>query len=175
MTPNSDERRQGNYNALEVMQEDYDNICGLLEELEATPDPEQAQVVFAQLYNEVVLHSTIAADVFYPNLRLRLEAPDFVARFQDRLGQGQELLDSAVYLDPASGEFKQAVARLRTLLETHFQQEQDELFPRVREKMNEDELEELAVVLEQSKGQVQHSHTSREDGGATVRAVQPTS
>ena len=113
------------------------------------------QQLFAELKNELEVHAEIEEQLFYPAVRDAKQTHDIVLEsFQEHAQVKKVLAD----LDAADKKTEHWLAGLKVLMEDvqhHVGEEENELFPKVKDKvLSKEELEELGMRMEQMKTQL---------------------
>jgi hemerythrin superfamily protein len=75
-----------------------------------------------------------------------------VAEALEEHQEAKALLEELEEMGPESHEFGSTLQELMEGVEHHVQEEEGEMFPKVREVFHEDELEQLGQELESAKG-----------------------
>lgn len=142
--------------ALTLLKNDHADVKAALAALEATGAGEvkERTRLAAEAVRAIELHARIEEELFYPAFRDALsEASDeelyFTALEEHHVVELviPDLLDC----DPESGEFLAKVRVLRDLVERHVDEEERELFPRVRKLLGAERLAEIAESLASRK------------------------
>jgi hemerythrin superfamily protein len=65
------------------------------------------------------------------------------------------LLEQMKSLDATSSEFKEKISTLKKAVQHHVQEEENEVFPKVRKSMSDEELKQLAKEFEETQSKLQ--------------------
>lgn len=65
------------------------------------------------------------------------------------------LLEQMKSLDATSSEFKEKISTLKEAVQHHVQEEENEVFPKVRQSMSDEELKQLAKEFEETQSKLQ--------------------
>ena len=144
-------------NALERLKQDHDKVRDLASRFEAaqeSDDTEQMRSLAEQICGELEVHAAIEEAVFYPAVReLDVEElNELVAESIEEHRVVKTLVKEITSLAESSDE--KLAAKTTVLIENvehHANEEEQEMFPKVREHMSSDQLEELGRELEQAK------------------------
>ncbi len=141
-----------NMDAIALLVSDHDKVEQLFQQIEVSnPTPAKAKGLFEQIYHELSVHTVIEEQVFYPSLA---KYSDFASLLKDAYKEHAEvkrMLAEIANLEPASAQWRTEVARLNKDIKHHVKDEEEKLFPKVREKFNSAALHELGTQLEQAK------------------------
>jgi hemerythrin superfamily protein len=106
--------------------------------------------LFNQIRRELLIHSQVEEDVFYPALAATssVRATELVAKAKDEHSAVEQLLQE---LNGLNGTEKNFDARVSTLIEqvlSHIEMEEDLIFDEARKNLPEYRLEELGLEME---------------------------
>ncbi|MBD2040966.1 hemerythrin domain-containing protein [Microcoleus sp. FACHB-672] len=131
---------------------DHTKADTLFAEILGSDDPEKIQEYFGQLYKDIKAHGTAEEQVVYPAIRSDYEHTQEIYEQTDEV---MEMLDEITPLDPASSEFKAAIERLRTAVRTHIDQEESDIFPRLRNNFSDEQQKQMASEFKNAKSRLQ--------------------
>ena len=148
--------------ALSLLRRDHRELKKVLAELEPTTDRavRTRTRLFAQLERELIAHETIEEELFYPALRARPSAAE-MARTHERHRVVDDLVEPVRRIPVSDPTWLAHTRRMKDGLESHFLEEESELFELARRTFSSAELQELglrmadrraAVVRELSNG-----------------------
>lgn len=139
--------------ALELLKQDHKTVKGLFKEAEES-DKEKQKQVFDRITKELETHTHIEESVFYPAMQKHEELKDMVLESLEEHKQVKTLLRDMDKLPSDSDEFEPKLKVLMENIEHHAEEEEEEkMFPRVRQLVNKAELEQLGQELEAAKRQ----------------------
>jgi hemerythrin superfamily protein len=139
-------------NALEVLKQDHQKVKGLFQAATQATDQTKRKDLFNQIDTELEIHAHIEETVFYPAIEDHEELKDMVAEALEEHQEAKKLLDELEQLGAESHDFGSKLQQLIEAVEHHVQEEEGEMFPKIRELFDEDELEQLGKELESAKG-----------------------
>ena len=148
--------------ALSLLRRDHRELKKVLAELEPTTDRavRTRTRLFAELERELIAHETIEEELFYPALRARPSAAE-MARTHERHRLVDDLVEPVRRIPVSDPTWLAHTRRMKDGLESHFLEEESELFELARRTLSSAELQELglrmadrraAVVRELSNG-----------------------
>jgi hemerythrin superfamily protein len=132
--------------ALEILKQDHQKVKELFHEATRGKD------LFDKIDTELEIHGHIEETVFYPALEQHEELKDMVAEALEEHQEVKMLLEELEELGPKSHDFGAKLQVLMESVEHHVAEEEGEIFPKVREVFDEEELEELGRRLNSAKG-----------------------
>lgn len=139
-------------NALSVLKQDHGNVETLFKRFEAADEPDERREIVDHVIEQLSVHAAIEEQFFYP--ALRAEMPDAASDVLEALEEHHLVKLSLVELErlPASSErFEAKVTVLIENVRHHVTEEEDELFPKVREAIPAHRLDELGDALDRAK------------------------
>ena len=139
-------------NALELLKEDHQKVKKLFEETTKTSDRSRQKELFDKIDSELEIHSHIEETVFYPTIEEQEELKDMVAEALEEHQQAKMLLNELEGLGADNHDFGSKLQQLMEAVEHHVEEEEKEMFPKIREVFDEDELKQLGEDLESAKG-----------------------
>ena len=146
-------------NAISLLEADHAKVRKLLSELEETTSRgvKKREELLEEIASEVRVHARVEEEVFYPAFRRAGKANEDEKMFfeaAEEHGLVDIVLPALEGTDPASELFSARAKILKDLIEHHAEEEETEMFPRARELMSGDLLGDLAVEIEQRKGEL---------------------
>ena len=139
-------------NALKVLEQDHQKVKGLFQELGRASDQNKRKELFDKIDTELEIHAHIEETVFYPAIEQHGELSEMVAEALEEHQEAKALLEELEEMGSENHEFGSTVQELMEGVEHHVQEEEGEMFPKVREVFDEDELEQLGQELESARG-----------------------
>lgn len=146
--------------ALELLRNDHDKVNQLFMQFERGGGSQDFQMLFNQLYQELTIHTTIEEQIFYPAVRNNPETAGLVQQAYQEHGEAKQLLTEIAGLDNTSTDWGQKMTQLMRAIQHHVQEEEGELFVKVRLLMTPEQLDQLGAQLGQAKQQAQQAMPS---------------
>jgi len=152
--------------ALELLKKDHRKVDGLFSKAKANEDGNNAPV-FRKIKAELDVHAHIEEKIFYPYILERgdQELNRLVREGIEEHKQIKMFLEDLAGLSGTTEKFR---AKLKVLIEDvehHVKEEEDEMFPMIREQIGDAALQKLAQSLEKEKV----TYTKRTATGRKVR------
>lgn len=143
-------------NAIDLLIQDHEKLKKLLEQISSTTEraAKTRTDVLAQIEAEVLSHTRIEEDIFYPAYR---DASDkegikmFHEAVEEHRAVSELVLPDLLKTQPDTMQFSGRIKVLKELLEHHIEEEESEMFPHAREILKDDELNELGKQMEAMK------------------------
>jgi len=134
-------------NALELLTQQHEQVQALIEEIEDSDDPSERSRLFESLADQIAAHTTIEEKLFYPAVMHETTRELLVEAVEEHLAVKRVLADM-MELDPNDEHWCAKLIVLRDQFVHHAQdEEEDQLFPQVRELLDEDQLAALGNEL----------------------------
>jgi hemerythrin superfamily protein len=139
-------------NVLEILKQDHQKVKGLFQEVTRTTDQAKRKELFDKIDTELEIHAHVEETVFYPAIEEHEEFKDMVAEALQEHQEAKTLLEELEELGAEDHDFGSKLQELIEAVEHHIKEEEGEMFPKIREVFDEDELEQLGQELESAKG-----------------------
>lgn len=130
-------------NALELLRSQHEEVESLIEQIENSDDPEEKQALFVEMADKLAAHSAIEEKIFYPSVMDQKTRELLVESTEEHLS-AKRLLADMMELDVEDEHFDAKLTVLKEQIRHHaHDEEEDQLFPKVRRLMSSDELAAL--------------------------------
>lgn len=152
---------------LELLRQDHDKVRGLFDQFRNAAEDEDTtrmDELCKEIFHELEVHTAIEEEIFYPAIKDvgGEELIEDTDESQEEHHVVDVLMGEIRGLNPGAAAFKAKMKVLMENVEHHAQEEEDEMFPEVRELMSDDELESMGQDLEAAKTRHQLSGASKE-------------
>jgi hemerythrin superfamily protein len=139
-------------NALELLKQDHQKVKGLFQEVRKGSDRNRQKELFDKIDTELEIHTHIEETVFYPAIEAHEELKEMVAEAMEEHQEAKMLLEELEELGADNHDFGSKLQQLMEAVEHHVEEEEGEMFPKIREVFDQNELEQLGEELESAKG-----------------------
>jgi hemerythrin superfamily protein len=143
-------------NALDLLIADHNRVRGLFARFETAKEADDTAAMTelaTKIFDELTVHTAIEEEIFYPEVH---DTNDDVAETVDEGIQEhhvvKSLMDELGTVSAGSDEWTAKMAVLIENVEHHAEEEEGEMFPKVRSNMSD--LDALAQRLDARKGQM---------------------
>lgn len=140
--------------AIELLLADHRTVDGLFQQFERGGNAQEFATLFAQLKDELTVHTQIEEEIFYPAARNNPDTADLVAEAYEEQAEAKQTLQEIAALDNTSTEWGEKMTQLMRDIQAHVQMEETEMFPKVREHFSADQLQQLGEQLAQRKSEL---------------------
>lgn len=142
--------------AIELLLSDHKKVRELLSQLTGTTSrAEKTRTDLLQkITMEIEVHAKIEEEIFYPALReagKKDEEEMYFEALEEHRAAGDLVLPDLLNTEVTSEKFSGRAKVLKELVEHHIEEEEEEMFPRVRELLSQDQLSELGEQMQQRK------------------------
>lgn len=142
-------------NALTLLKQDHGNVEELFHRFETAEPGDVAELARVRdlVVQHLSVHASIEEEGFYPVLRERLD-PDAVATVLEGLEEHHIVKWTLRELEKMAPTDDRFVPKMTVLVESvrhHVEEEENDLFPKVRDAMTVEELDELGDTLDRLK------------------------
>jgi hemerythrin superfamily protein len=139
--------------ALELLKKDHRKVAELFEQVEATEDEKKHRQLFEQIKGELETHAHIEETVMYPAFEKKEELKDLVLEAYEEHKQIKTLLREITALSDGSERLDAKLKVMGENVEHHVDEEENELFPKVKKLYDAGQLEQMGKELEAAKKQ----------------------
>jgi hemerythrin superfamily protein len=140
---------------LELLKQDHQAVKDLFDQIGDAEDGKQRKKLFDQIDTQLNIHAHIEETVFYPEMQKIDELKDMVEEALEEHQEVKTLLEEIEGRDPEGDQFIASLEELMENVEHHVAEEEDEMFPKVRERCDQATLDRLGDQLESAKGKQQ--------------------
>ncbi|MGH9323299.1 MAG: hemerythrin domain-containing protein [Vicinamibacteria bacterium] len=128
----------------EMLQSDHQEVQNAIRNMLSEENAQRRQKLCQELQNDLFLHMTFEEDTFYPEARRATQMNDEIEDDLREHEEARQLLSEVASADPSSTEWEESVEELQQALAHHIEDEEEKLFPAMREETSEDEAKDLA-------------------------------
>jgi len=129
--------------ATKLLEKQHRKVEAIFKKLERGSS-EAAELV-ETLANDLAAHMTIEQEIFYP--AVQSVDRDLISESFEEHALAEVSLKRLLATDPEAEEFKARVVALKELIQHHVEEEESELFPKVRKALGDDRLSKLGKEM----------------------------
>ncbi|MEG3847268.1 hemerythrin domain-containing protein [Microcoleus sp. herbarium19] len=145
-------RTKEEMNITEIISMDHRKVDTLFMEIEKTDDPQKLQEFFGQLYKDLSVHSEAEEQIVYPAVRSYYGNTQ---ELYDEQAEMKQMLAQIKALNPSASNFKDQIKQLKTAVQDHVRQEENDMFPQIRRNLSEAQMEQMATQFKSAKSTIQ--------------------
>ena len=144
-------------NALDLLEEDHENVKKLLEDLDSTTERgvKTRQELFARIKKEMQVHETIEEEILYPALKDHPKAKEVVLEGYEEHHVVDQIMAELEKVPFDDEKWGAKLSVMKENIEHHIEEEEDDMFQKAREIFDQGELEELGAQMEERKKAVE--------------------
>lgn len=141
-------------NAIQILEEQHREAEALFAAFELAQELEERIRIFNDLADALLAHAKVEEEVFYRAVKVGPLEDIVHDAYQDHLQVKRLMADLLSGMELEEEEFVSKVLAIKASVESHVNEEETDIFPRVRELFGQDELEALAVEMENVYGEL---------------------
>jgi hemerythrin superfamily protein len=128
---------------LELLKSDHERVADLLDQIEALDKKSEQWRIFQTIKRELQAHAHAEETVFYPAFSRYDELKDIVKEAYEEHTEVKNKLSEIDKAGRESDQVEDLVSSLRECVDHHVEEEENDMFPRVRQIMKRGEREVL--------------------------------
>jgi hemerythrin superfamily protein len=141
---------------LNLLKEQHDEAKDIFKKLESAEGARAAQL-FGELKTKLTMHEELEETHLYPELKKEDTTEDLVLESYQEHHVMDVLISEISKLKPSDEEFQPKIKVLQENTEHHIEEEEKELFPKVRKIWNPDRRRQVGELMERLRNQLQKS------------------
>jgi len=143
--------------AIQLLRKDHRAVEKLFKDFERTgPKAKHTRKrLVKKMVEELSLHAQLEEQLFYPAVQEATKESDPVLKAMEEHDLVKVLLEQLQTMSPEEDRFDAKVAVLMQNVREHVEEEEREIFPKLREALKRAQLEELGTRLEEGKKAIQ--------------------
>src|SRR5712671_361185 len=157
--------------AIELLKSQHREVEALFKKIEKA-EGEEKQEIFEQIADALAVHTTIEEKHFYPATRSARTEDLLQEAVEEHLAAKRTIAD-LMEMSPGDAQFDAKCTVLQEQIEHHVEEEEDELFPKVKKLLKKEELEDLGVVMEDMSEELKASGAPRQNVPAETGEAAP--
>jgi hemerythrin superfamily protein len=132
-------------NAIDLLKQQHDQVEELFKKIENAKSGKEE--LFDQIADALAVHSAIEEQHFYPATKDTRTEELLQEAVEEHLAVKRIIAD-LLEMEPDDPQFEAKIKVLKEQVEHHVEEEEKELFPKVRKMHSKEELEDLGVLME---------------------------
>ena len=146
--------------AIELLKAQHREVEALFGALGRAKGPDRKDRLFDQIADKLAVHASIEEIHFYPAVKARRTQDILLESLEEHLGIKRVLAD-LLDIDALDETFDAKIKVLEELVRHHVDEEEHELFPKVKKLMDRQALESLASAMEDTETRLLEIGTPR--------------
>ena len=143
--------------ALKLLKADHDEVKQMLADLEDTTERAEKTRTegLATLKQELEIHEAIEEEIFYPALKEHPKTKDLALEGYEEHHVVDTIMGELEGVEPSDETWMAKFSVMKENLEHHISEEEDEMFPKVEQVFDDEELEDLGNRMLERKEALQ--------------------
>ena len=148
--------------ATEILTQQHHEALDLIDDMQNASDDETASYdsMFKKMEDALLLHMREEEEIYYPALAKHEEFSELLSYSIPEHGAVRQFLAQLEPLSPGDDTFQDLLSDMRSAIEDHADNEEDDVFPKSIEVLGEDRINELGSEIEQMKDTVNKRKTA---------------
>ena len=134
---------------IKLLETDHREVEDLFAKAESTSGAAKQQVI-SKIASELTLHAQVEEEIVYPAMRAA-GLTDIVEEAEREHGKVKDLVAQLEAADGTTDEAEPILAELKSDVQHHVEEEESEGFPKLRDAVDQAQLEELGAKVEEAK------------------------
>ena len=134
-------------NAIKLLESQHREVAKMFAQIEKAKSGSAKEKLFEQLADSLAVHAAIEEHQFYPAVKAKRTEDILLESLQEHLGIKRVLAD-LLETDPADETFDAKIKVLKEQVEHHVEEEETDLFPKVKKVLDAQELDALGQNME---------------------------
>ncbi|GEN11749.1 Hemerythrin HHE cation binding domain-containing protein [Myxococcus fulvus] len=137
-------------NAIELLKQQHDEVKKLFAQYGKLPDHADVRrgELFKMIADRLAAHATIEELYFYPATKSERTEDELREAVEEHLS-AKRIIADLLEMSPDDEEFDPKMKVLQEQIEHHVEEEEGELFKKVRKLLSKEQLEDLGILMEQ--------------------------
>lgn len=144
-------------NAIDLLKSQHREVEQLFSKLEKAKGAKSKRAAFEAVADALAAHATIEEHQFYPAVKAKRTEDILLESLEEHLGIKRVLAD-LLQISADDETFDAKAKVLKEQVEHHVEEEEEDLFPKVKKLLAKEELEELGANLEAEFATLEASH-----------------
>jgi len=138
-------------NPFEIIEEDHRDVEKLFERYDSYEESaySEKQETINEIIDLLELHTLMEETYCYPRFKdaLATESTNYIEEAYTEHVMAKTIMEELKYLEIENPEFDEKVKALQQIIETHIEEEENELLPLAEKRLEEEELEIMANMM----------------------------
>jgi hemerythrin superfamily protein len=137
---------------ISLLEHDHRTVEGLFEQFRDTSSAQERGRIFDRIATELTAHTAVEERYVYPVARTEVdEGAELIREAEHEHDEAKQLIVQIRAMDPTDPEYPVLVGKLEGAVHHHVEEEESEMFPKLREEESADRLSEMGHQVERAK------------------------
>ena len=133
-------------NAIDMLESQHREVEELFKKIEKAKDASSKDELFTEIADKLAVHAAIEEHQFYPSVKAKRTEDILLESLEEHLAIKRVLAD-LLAIDAQDETFDAKIKVLQETVEHHVEEEESDLFPKVRKLLSKDELEAIGQEM----------------------------
>jgi hemerythrin superfamily protein len=133
--------------AIKLLEQQHAKVKDLFEQIEEAAEADEKEAIFGEIADNLAAHATIEEQIFYPAV-YKGDARELLDEAVEEHLAIKRLLADLLDMDGDDHQFDAKIKVVMEQVEHHVEEEEGELFKKVRKQLDGEELERLGARME---------------------------
>ena len=147
--------------AITLLKRQHREVSSLFEKFHKARTGKQKQEIFGQIADSLAIHAAIEEKHFYPSVKKKATEEILFESVEEHL-QMKRVIADLLQLDPSEAAFAAKVKVLQDDVEHHVEEEEEDLFPKVRKLFDAEDLTSLAEAMQETEAELKGEGNPRQ-------------
>jgi hemerythrin superfamily protein len=158
--------------AIDMLEADHREVEDLFEEFESAEGSAQKREIFEEIADKLAVHAAIEEKHFYPAAKAK-DTEDLLLEAAEEHLSVKRLIADLLKLDADDDTFEAKVKVLEEQIEHHVEEEEGELFPKVKKLLDSDALDALEQEMTATREELLAAGDPRDNVPAETDVAAP--
>jgi hemerythrin superfamily protein len=159
-------------NVIDLLSKDHAEVDELFRRVNLSEKPETIEDLTRQIVHELSVHAAVEEQFVYPLIRAKVDdGSELADEAIDEHQEAKRLLADLEKQEAGSAEHSKTMDELIAAIRHHVEEEEGEVFPKLRANVDEATLDKLGTVVEEAKKLVPTHPHPLVPGTATAQLV----
>ena len=148
-------------NAIDILKQQHREVEALFAQFKKAKSTGPRRRIFEQIADALAVHATIEERHFYPSVKKQATEDLLLESLEEHL-EIKRVIADLLALDAKDPTFEAKVTVLEEDVQHHVGEEEKDLFPKVEKLFDEETLEAIAEVMEETQDELLEGRSPRE-------------
>ncbi len=159
-------------NVIDLLESDHREVDELFRRVNLSEKDDSIEELTRQIVHDLSVHAAVEEQFVYPLIRAKVDGGgDMADEAIEEHQQAKRLLADLEKLDAGSAEHSTAMQQLMETIRHHVEEEEGDVFPKLRSEVDEGTLDKVGTLVEQAKKVVPTHPHPLVPGTATAQLV----
>lgn len=148
-------------NAIDLLESQHLEVANLFEKIEKARTAQTKEKLFVKLADSLAIHATIEEHNFYPAVKEKKTEDILLESLEEHLAI-KRVLSDLLDVDVEDETFDAKLKVLKEEVEHHVEEEEQDLFPKVKKLFDEGQLEAIGQAMSAEQADLEEKGNARE-------------